>query len=68
MLLSIGLAVLFHLSILYVPLFCELFSTVPLTLARMVIISIAGSVNFHIRKSKKSAIPDSIQRGQMEKS
>ena len=68
LLLSIGLAVIFHLSILYVPLFCELFGTEPMNLRDWSFALLPGVTIFILESLRKALFPKLFSSGKFRSS
>jgi P-type Ca2+ transporter type 2C len=64
---SIAFAVLCHLSILYVPLFCELFSTEPLTWHDWSLALLPGVSIFFIESVRKALFPTLFSSGKWKR-
>jgi P-type Ca2+ transporter type 2C len=67
LLISIAIAILFHLSILYVPLFCELFNTEPLTLQDWSYALFPGVAIFLLESLRKALFPTLFSKGKWKK-
>ena len=67
LILSIGFAALIHLSIIYVPFFCELFRTEPLTLRDWSFALLPGVTIFLLESLRKAFFPTLFSAGKWKK-